>query len=176
MGKETTVVYWHIAVQRIGWNRWRVIFDILKLMNDLEDVMSMYNDIVWRDKENERVCLGNALVMATYAREVLCRQLAIPRTRIRVEVECDTHCQAWRRMGQSCRTHDEEPPRKWTPGFCATSALNRGQLKSKGGGKSSIHFCADTVLSKSFFALLFRSVSSVFTEQSQICVKNSLLH
>ena len=62
------------------------------------------------------------------------------------------------------------------PVFCATSALNRGQLKSKGGGKSSLHFCADTVLSNSFFAKLFRSVSSVFTEQSQICVKNSLLH
>ena len=29
------------------------------------------------------------------------------------------------------------------PVFCATSPLSRGTLKSKGGGKLSIHFCAD---------------------------------
>ena len=29
------------------------------------------------------------------------------------------------------------------PGFSATSPLSRGTLKSKGGGKLSMHFCAD---------------------------------
>ena len=29
------------------------------------------------------------------------------------------------------------------PFFRATSPLSRGQLKSKGGGKLSIHYCAD---------------------------------
>ena len=31
------------------------------------------------------------------------------------------------------------------PVFRATSPLSRGTLKSKGGGKLSIHFCADGV-------------------------------
>ena len=52
------------------------------------------------------------------------------------------------------------------PTFRATTPLSRGQFKSKGHGKLSIHFAADEVQQlKQFFALLFLSTSSVFTEQ-----------
>ena len=51
------------------------------------------------------------------------------------------------------------------PVFRGTSALERGTLKSKGGGKLSIHFCGDPQIVEVFFALLFPSISSVFTEQ-----------
>ena len=50
--------------------------------------------------------------------------------------------------------------------FCATSALDRGQLKIKG--------CRKILLLKRILALLFLSVSSVSTAQSQICVQNSV--
>ena len=60
------------------------------------------------------------------------------------------------------------------PVFRATSPLSRGTLKSKGGAKLSIHFCADEERLKLFFAQLFLYISSVFTEQFQICVKNTV--
>ena len=59
------------------------------------------------------------------------------------------------------------------PVFRSTSPLSRGVLKSKGGGKLSIHFCADEGTMKLFLAHLFLFISSVFTEQSQICVTNA---
>ena len=43
------------------------------------------------------------------------------------------------------------------PVFRATSPLSRGQLKSKGGGKLSIHYCADLDTIKT----VFRTVISV---------------
>ena len=82
-------------------------------------------------------------------------------------------------------THEIKPQGEWDrveemmmmefsesghPIFRATSPLSRGTLKSKGGGKLSIHFCADQ-----FFAQLFLLISSVYAEQSQTCVKNAKL-
>ena len=61
--------------------------------------------------------------------------------------------------------------------FCAdTSPLSPGTLKSKGGGKFSIHFCADGDTVETVFrtAQLFLLISSVCTEQSQICVMNTV--
>ena len=52
------------------------------------------------------------------------------------------------------------------PIFRATSPLSRGQLKSKGGGKLSIHYCADLETIKT----VFRTITSV--NQLQNCVKN----
>ena len=43
------------------------------------------------------------------------------------------------------------------PVFRATSPLSRGQLKSKGGGKLSIHYCADLDTIRT----VFRTVISV---------------
>ena len=43
------------------------------------------------------------------------------------------------------------------PVFRATSPLSRGQLKSKGGGKLSIHYCAD----RETITTVFRTIASV---------------
>ena len=42
------------------------------------------------------------------------------------------------------------------PVFRATSPLSRGRLKSKGGGKLSIHYCADL----ESIETVFRTISS----------------
>ena len=60
------------------------------------------------------------------------------------------------------------------PVFRATSPLPREVLKSKGDGKLSTHFCADEGTIETVFAQLFMLISSVFTEESQICVKNTV--
>ena len=57
------------------------------------------------------------------------------------------------------------------PIFRATTPFSRCKLKSNGHGNLSLRFAADQE-SRPFFALLFLPISSVFTEQSQTCVKN----
>ena len=57
------------------------------------------------------------------------------------------------------------------PIFRSTSPLSRGVLKSKGGGKLSYTSVPMGRRLKLFFAELFLLISSVFTEQSQICVE-----
>ena len=55
------------------------------------------------------------------------------------------------------------------------SPLSRGTLKSKGSGKLSAHFCADgDTIETVFRTNIFQSISSVSTQQSQICVKNTI--
>ena len=62
------------------------------------------------------------------------------------------------------------------PVFRATGPWSRGTLRSKGGGKLSIHFCADGgIRLKLFFAQSFLQISTVSAEQSQICVKNTVV-
>ena len=60
------------------------------------------------------------------------------------------------------------------PVFRVTIPLSRGQLKSKGGGKLSIHYCADLDTIKTVFRIIVSAmqISSVFTEQSRRYVKN----
>ena len=60
-------------------------------------------------------------------------------------------------MGQNGRKDDAKIWRKRTPVFRATSPLSRGQLKSKGGGKLSIHYCAD----QDTITTVFRTITSV---------------
>ena len=83
--------------------------------------------------------------------------------------------------------HEYKPQREWDklaeqmmmkfaesghPVFRSTSPLSRGVLKSKGGGKLSTHFCADGGRFETVFRTWFLLISSVFTEQFRICVKN----
>ena len=76
-------------------------------------------------------------------------------------------------MGQNRRQMTLELGESRHPVFRATSPLSRGHLKSKGGGKLSIHYCADLDTIKTVFRTIISSNSSVFTEQSQKCVKST---
>ena len=62
------------------------------------------------------------------------------------------------------------------PIFRATSPLSRGQLKSKGHGKLSIHYCADLETIKTVFRSIISAKSSVFMEQSQKCEEYETFH
>ena len=128
--------------------------------------MSMLNDISWGSEDNDKECESSAQLVS------LCAKRFSPGQ--------------WSFLGPGSEktwysTHEYNPQGEWDrvaeqmmitfaesrhPIFRSTSPLSRGVLKSKGGGKLSIHFCADGD------AQLFLLISSVFTEQSQICVKN----
>ena len=63
------------------------------------------------------------------------------------------------------------------PVFRATSPLSRGQLKSKGGGKLSIHYCAD----QDTITTVFRTITSVtqlslYGAVAEMCEENESFH
>ena len=108
--------------------------------NDRIIFMSMYNDMVWREKGNTEKCEFNSRTVANQARRF--------------------HRGQWSFLGPGsekewCGTYSDKLDGKWDemaeqmmlnfseaahPIFPATSALERGELKSKGGGKKTIHF------------------------------------
>ena len=106
--------------------------------------MSMFNDIAWDAKGNDELCVNNSKTIKGYAER-------FPRGH-------------WSFLGpgseEKCNgTYDCKPHGSWNrtaekmlqnfagsshPIFRCTSALERGQLRSKGGGKTSIHFNGST--------------------------------
>ena len=102
--------------------------------------MSMFNDISWGSKDNEKECESSAQLVSLYAKTILPGQ--------------------WSFLGPGSEkkwfsTHEYIPQGEWDrvaeqimitfaesrhPIFRSTSPLSRGVLRSKGGGKLSIHF------------------------------------
>ena len=111
--------------------------------------MPMYNDIDWTKRGNKEKCVANALRVTEYARRFT-----------------QGH---WSFLWYG--THAHKPDGEWdttaegmmlNPVFRASSALERGELKSKGKGVKR------TVVMKRLnqsIAQLFPSISSVSTEQ-----------
>ena len=56
--------------------------------------------------------------------------------------------------------------------FPCNNSIVQGKLKSKGHEELSIHFVADEETIETFWAYISLPISSVFSEQSQTCVKN----
>ena len=131
--------------------------------------MSMFNDISWGspDNEQERELSANLV-------SICARRFSPGR---------------WSFLGPGSEkkwysTHDSKPQGEWDrvaelmmikfgesghTVFRATSPLSRGVLKIRGGGKLSIHFCADGETIEKMFLL----ISSVSTVRSQICAKSA---
>ena len=127
--------------------------------------MSMYHDKDWRKRGNRENCIANARRVTEYARR-------FPRGH-------------WSFLGPGSeekryRTHVNKLDGEWKktawdmmlnfaksghPKFRATSALERGELKSKGKGLKSTHFNGSDGTLNWFFEQLFPSISLVSTEQ-----------
>ena len=119
--------------------------------------MSMFNDISCGSEYNEQECEANANLASIYARRFSPGR--------------------WSFLGPGSKkkwysTYNERPKGEWDrvvelmmfkfresghPVVRATSPLSRGTLKSKGGGKLSIHFCAD----EGTIETVFRTIISV---------------
>ena len=136
--------------------------------------MSMFNDIIWRTTVNEQECIANATLVSLFAKR-------FPAGR-------------WSFFGPGSEkkwssAYNERPGGEWDrvaelmmikfgesghPVFRATSPLSRGTLKSRGGGNSSILFCADG----DTFETVFRTIISVnklsiFGAVSDVCEEYS---
>ena len=137
--------------------------------------MSMFNDIKWRNKDNETECIANSTIVSLFAKKSPAGHLSFfgPGSETK-----------W------YSTYNERPRGDWDrvaelmiikfiesghPVFRTTSPLSRGTLKSKGGGKLSIHFCADgDTIETVFRTIISVNLLSVYGAVSDLCEEYSI--
>ena len=137
--------------------------------------MSMFNDISWGSQDNEQECELSAQLVSLYAKRFGAGQ--------------------WSFLGPGSEkkwysTHDSEPQGEWDrvvelmmikfgesghPVFRATSPFSRGTLKSRAGGKLSIHFSTDGDMIETVFRTII-SVNqlSIYGAVSDLCEEYSV--
>ena len=119
--------------------------------------MSMFNDISWGSRDNEKQCESNARLVSVCAKRFGTGQWSFlgPGSEKKwYSISADSPQGEWDRMAENVMLTFAESGH---PVFRATNPLSRGQLKSKGGGKLSIHYCADLETIKT----VFRTITSV---------------
>ena len=135
-------------------------------------LMSMFNDISCGTKDNAQECLAHARLVSLYARRFGKGQKSL----IGLGSE-----KKWSSIKEDSPhgildNLEEKMLLEFAESGCqifrATTPLSRGQLKSKGHGKLSIHFADDNDTIETFSHDRFLQISSVFTEQLRKCVKS----
>ena len=120
--------------------------------------MSMFNDISWRSKDNEKQCESNAQLVSLYAKRFGLGQwslLGLGSEKKWYSISEDSPQGEWDKIAEQMMmlTFAESGH----PVFRPTSPLSRGRLKSNGHGKLSIHYCADLET----IQIVFRTIISV---------------
>ena len=118
--------------------------------------MSMFNDISRGSRDNKVECESNANLVSLYARRFGAGQrsfFGLGSEKKWYSMSEDSP-QEWDKMAETMMLTFAESGH---PVFRATSPLSRRVLKSKGGGKLSIHCCADLETIKT----VFRTIISV---------------
>ena len=139
--------------------------------------MSMFNDISWGSKDNEKECESNAQLVSLFAKRFGAGQWSFlgPGSEKKwYSISEDSPQSEWDRMAEKMKLEFAESGH---PIFCATSPLSRGQLKSKGHGKLSIHYCADLETIKTVFRTII-SVNqlSLFGAVAEMCEEYETFH
>ena len=119
--------------------------------------MSVFNDISWGSKDNKTECESNAQLVSLYAKRFPAGHLSFlgaGSEKKWYSIREDSPQGEWDRITEKMMVTLAE---SGDPVFRATSPLSRGQLKSKGGGKLSIHYCADLET----ITTAFRTITSV---------------
>ena len=119
--------------------------------------ISQVNDISCRTKDNETECLANARLVPLYARRFGKGHWSFigPGSEKKwYSIKEDSPQGIWDQIAGRMLLEFAE---SGCPLFRATTPLSRGQLKSKGHGKLSIHYCADP----GTIEIVFRTIVSV---------------
>ena len=114
--------------------------------------MSMFNDISWGSKDNKIECESNVNFVSLFARRFGAGQWSLlgPGSEKKwYSISEDSPQGEWDIMAEKMMLTFAESGH---PVFRATNPLSRGQLKSKGGEKLSVHHCADLETSKTVFS------------------------
>ena len=139
--------------------------------------MSMFNDISWGSRDNKVECESNANLVSLYARRFGAGQWSFlgPGSEKKwYSISEDSPQGEWDKMAEKMMLTFAESGH---PVFRATSPLSRGQLKSKGGGKLSIHYCADLETIETVFRTII-SVNqlSLYGAVAEMCEEYETFH
>ena len=116
--------------------------------------MSMFNDISCGTKDNEQECLAHARVVSLYARKFGTGQWSFigPRSEKKsYSMKEDSPQGISDNVAEKMLVEFAE---SGCPIFRATTPLSRGQLRSKGHGKLSIHFAAAQETIETIFCII----------------------
>ena len=139
--------------------------------------MSMLNDISWGSKDNKKECESNAQIVSPFAKRLGARQWSFlgPGSEKKwYSVSEDSPQGEWDKTAEKMIFTFAESGH---PVFRATSPLSRGVLKSKGGGKLSIHHCADFSTIETVFPTI-TSVNqlSLYGAVAEMCEEHESCH
>ena len=139
--------------------------------------MSMFNDISCDKKDNEEECLANAKVVSIYAKKFGIGQWSFigPGSEKKwYSMEENSPQGIWDHIAEKMLLEFAESGH---PIFRATTPLSRGNLKSKGHGKLSIHFAADQKTIETIFRIIvFANQLSLYGAVANMCEEFESLH
>ena len=139
--------------------------------------MSMFNDISCGTKDNEEECLANARLVSLYARRFGKGQWSFigPGSEKKwYSIKEDSPQGFWDKIAERMLLEFAE---SGCPIFRATSPLSRGQLKSKGHGKLSIHYAADLETVDTIFRIIVSANQlSLYGAVAEMCEEYESLH
>ena len=137
--------------------------------------MSMFNDISFDKKDNEE-CVANSKVVSILEKKFGVGQWSFigPGSEKKWYSAENSPQGAWDNIADEMLLEFAESGH---PTFRATTPLSRGQLKSKGRGKLSIHFAADEFTIDTFFRIIL-SVNqlSIYGAVANMCEECESLH
>ena len=131
--------------------------ELLLRLTETPENFTMFNDISWGSKNNKKECESNAHLVSLFAKRFGAEQWSFlgPGSEKKwYSISEDSPQGEWDKMAEKIMVTLAESGQ---PVFRATSPLSRGTLKSKGGGKLSIHYCADQETIKT----VLRTITSV---------------
>ena len=139
--------------------------------------MSMFNDISCGTKDNEKECLANVKLVSLHARRFGKGQWSFIGPGSEKKWYCiseDSPQGVWDNIAERMLVEFAE---SGCPIFPATSPLSRGQLKSKGHGKLSIHFAAVLETVETIFRIIVSANQlSLYGAVAEMCEENESLH
>ena len=139
--------------------------------------MSMFNDISCGTKDNEKECLANARLVSLYARRLGKGQWSFigPGSEKKwYSMEEDNPQGIWDHIAEKMLLEFAEST---CPIFRATTPLSRGQLRSKGHGKLSIHFAANQEKIETLFRIIVSANQlSLYGAVANMCEEYETFH
>ena len=139
--------------------------------------MSMFNDICCGTKDNATECLANAKLVPLYARRFGKGQWSFigPGSEKKwYSISEDGPQGIWDKIAERMLFEFAE---SGCPIFRATLPLSRGQLKSKGHGKLSIHYATDLETVETIFRIIISANQpSLYGAVAEMCEEYESLH
>ena len=139
--------------------------------------MSMFNDISCGTRDNEQLCLANTRLVSLYARKFGKGQwsfIGLGSEKKWYSMKEDSPQGIWDKLAEKMLIEFAE---SGCPIFRATTPLSRGQLKSKGHGKLSIHFAAvQTTIETIFRKIVSANQLNLYGAVADTCEEYETLH